>query len=154
MRYSSNLIIMAAVAALLAACQAETPAPPDFDAALARHLDTIQNRDLEGFQETLTTDETLYMIFPNGEALTTPEAAIELHKAWFADDNWLWHGEVVHKMVGTDMAFALMRYDYRDAPGEAPRTAWLNLVFRLEDGTWRLVHDQNTRIGGTQADSD
>jgi ketosteroid isomerase-like protein len=138
---------MLVCALLIAACEARTSVQPDFDAALERHLGAIQSRDLEAFVSTLTSGDTLYTIFPDGEALTTPAQAIALHKEWFADRDWVWEGEVVQKIVGTDLATALMKYDYRDAPESAPRSSWLVLVFRLEDGEWRLVHDQNTRIG-------
>ncbi|MEQ8179887.1 MAG: nuclear transport factor 2 family protein [Amphiplicatus sp.] len=135
-----------AAAAMLAGCDAQKPAPPDFGAALQEHLAAIQARDLDAFAATLTADETLYTVFPNGGALTTRQAAVDLHRDWFADPNWVWEGETVHKIVGADMALALIKYDYRDTPEGAPRSAWLSLLFRLEDGEWRLVHDQNTRI--------
>ena len=49
-------------------------------------------------------------------------------------------------MEGADMAAAFMKYDYRDTPDGEPRSAWLTLIFKLEEGEWRLIHDQNTRI--------
>lgn len=119
---------------------------PDFDAALERHLEAITDRDLEAFKATITTGDILYMIFPNGDALTTPAKAVALHEEWFKDPNWVWEGEIIHKVEGADMAAVLMQYDYRDAPDQPPRRSWLSLVFKLEDGEWRLVHDQNTRI--------
>lgn len=134
------------VAIALAGCGAEAPERPDFRSALNVHLNAVQERDLDAFRATLTENETLYTIFPDGGAITTPKAAIDLHEQWFADANWRWDGEIVHLVESADMAMALLRYDYRDTLDGAPRTNWLSLVFRLEDGAWRLVHDQNTRI--------
>lgn len=137
--------VIAAACLALAGCAAETPRP-DFRAALDAHLAAIQARDLDAFKATLTSDATLYTIFPNGEALTTTADAVLLHESWFKEKNWQWHGEVVRLIEGADMATALLKYEYRDMPEGEPRSAWLALVFKLEDGEWRLVHDQNTRI--------
>ncbi len=119
------------------------------DAALDRHLTAIQSRDLDAFASTLTPGDTLYLIFPNGEALTTPAQAIALHEEWFTDPDRVWEGQVVRTIVGADMATVLMRYEYLDTKESAPRTSWLVLVFKLEGGHWRLIHDQNT--AGTSA---
>jgi len=77
----------------------------------------------------------------------TTRADVEaLHRDWFADPDWRMEIEPV-RVVETDaMALALVRTSYRDTPDGEPRFAYLTLTFRLEDGAWRLVHDQNTRI--------
>lgn len=137
---------MIALASLaIVSCTRETPRP-DFRTALDAHLAAIQARDLDAFKATLTKDATLYTIFPNGEALTTTADAVLLHESWFKEKNWQWDGEVVRIIEGADMATAILKYEYRDMPEGEPRWAWLALVFKLEDGEWRLVHDQNTRI--------
>ena len=117
---------------------------PDFDRALQGHLDAIANRDLAAFRANLTRGETLYTIVQNGHAFTTPRELADVHEQWFRDLRWTWEGSVVHKVVGEDMAMALIRYRYCAAPDAEPFETWLVYVFRLEDGAWRLVHDQNT----------
>jgi ketosteroid isomerase-like protein len=115
---------------------------PSFDTALQAHFDAIQSRDLDAFKATVTQEPELTLIFPDGEILTTREAVIDLHREWFADKGWTWDPEVVATTVGSDLAYALVRYTYTD--DSAQRQNWLSLVFRLEDGVWRLVRDQNT----------
>lgn len=117
-------------------------AAPSFDAALQAHFAAIQSRDLEDFIATVTDEPEMTLIFPDGEILTTREAVINLHREWFADITWTWEPQVVGTTVGSDLAYALVRYTYSD--DAAPRQNWLSLVFRLEDGVWRLVRDQNT----------
>ena len=119
---------------------------PPFRPALRAHLDAIENKDLAAFKPTLTTREDLRVVFPNGEVIETTDGVIAFHEEWFRDANWRWEGEVVNIIEGVDMAAAFMKYEYRDTPDGAPRAAWLALIFKLEDGAWRLVHDQNTRI--------
>ncbi|HBP01428.1 MAG: hypothetical protein UY41_C0009G0015 [Candidatus Moranbacteria bacterium GW2011_GWE1_49_15] len=119
---------------------------PDFDSALQKHFDAITNRDLNAFKSHLTQNETLYTIVQNGHAFTTPEETIAIHKEWFKDPNWIWEGSVVHKVVGEDIAMALVKYDYRAKAEDKPFSTWLTYVFQLEDNEWRIIHDHNTAL--------
>lgn len=118
----------------------------DFDTALQAHFDAIHNRDIEAFKAHLTKGDTLYTIVQNGHAFTTPSETIAIHSEWFKDPDWTWEGSVVHKIVGEDMAMALVKYEYRARPDDAPVATWLTYVFQLQDGQWRIVHDQNTAL--------
>jgi hypothetical protein len=119
---------------------------PDFDAALQRHFDAIANRDLEAFKANLTKNDTLYTIVQNGHAFKTPQELIDIHEMWFKDPNWIWEGAPVHKVVGEDMAMAVVKYSYRAKPEDTPFESWLTYVFALEDGAWKIIHDQNTAL--------
>lgn len=119
---------------------------PDFDAVLQQHFDAIARRDIEAFKSHLTRGDTLYTIVQNGHAFTTPAETIYLHGQWFEDPQWVWEGEVVHKVVGEDVAMALIKYQYRPTKDDTPIATWLTYVFQLQDGQWRLVHDHNTAL--------
>lgn len=119
---------------------------PDFDTALQKHFAAISNRDIEAFKSNLTHGETLYTIVQNGHAFTTPSETIAIHEQWFKDKNWVWEGSVVHKIVGEDVAMALVKYQYRSKPEDQAIVTWLTYVFQLQDGQWRIVHDQNTAL--------
>ncbi len=119
---------------------------PDFDLALEKHFEAISNRDLGAFKSHLTKGKTLYTIVQNGHAFTTPEEITAIHEEWFKDPDWIWEASVVHKVVGEDMAMALIKYDYRPKAADQPLTNWLIYVFELQDGSWRIVHDQNTAL--------
>lgn len=119
---------------------------PKFDKTLQDHLDAISNRDIEAFKAHLTRGDKLYTIVQNGHAFTTPAELIDIHEQWFKDLNWIWEGTVVHKVVGEDMAMALVKYQYRARVDDEPFSTWLLYVFQLQDGEWRIVHDQNTAL--------
>ncbi len=123
-----------------------TNSKPDFDQALQNHFKAIANRDINAFKAHMTRGKTMYTIVQNGHAFTTPEEIIAVHEAWFKDPHWIWEGSVVHKVVGVDMAMALVKYDYRAKASNQPVTSWLVYVFQLQDGEWRIVHDQNTAL--------
>jgi len=119
---------------------------PDFDKALQRHLDAISNRDIDAYKARLTKNDKLYTIVQNGHAFTSSSEIIAVHEEWFKDKNWIWEGNVVHKVVGEYMAMALVKYDYRAKAEDKPFSTWLIYVFQLQDGEWRIIHDQNTAI--------
>lgn len=123
-----------------------TNTKPDFDLAIQKHLDSITNRDIEAFKAHMTKESTLYTIVQNGHAFKTPEEIVAIHEDWFKDDNWIWEGEVVHKVVGEDVGMALIKYDYRPKAEDAPVSTWLVYVLQIQDGEWRIVHDQNTSL--------
>ena len=119
---------------------------PNFDAALQAHFDAIANRDIEAFKSHLTRGETLYTVVQNGHAFTTPSETIEIHNQWFQDLDWTWDATVIHKVVGEDVAMALIKYEYRPKPSAIPFSTWLTYVFQVQEGEWRIVHDQNTAL--------
>jgi ketosteroid isomerase-like protein len=124
----------------------DTPMKPDFDKALQQHFEAISNRDIKAFKSHLTRGDTLYTIVQNGHALTTPSETIAIHEEWFQDPDWVWEVTVVHKVVGKDMAMVLVKYQYRAKADDDPVSTWLIYVFQLQDGQWRIVHDQNTAL--------
>ena len=125
-------------------------ARPPFRPALKAHLDAIETKDIVAYKPTVTTREDLHLVFPDGSVIETTEGVVSFHEEWFKDANWRWNGQDTRIMEGVDMAAAFMKYDYRDTPEGAPRSAWLVLIFALENGAWRLIHDQNTRIASEQ----
>jgi ketosteroid isomerase-like protein len=136
-----------AAALWLSACAHAPAAPrPDFPAAVEAHLATITDRNLAAFGETITQTDDIDVIFPNGGLIEGRTAVMDFHKEWFADPNWQMEPEVVEIIEGADQSTALIRYVSRDTPEGAPRSTGLVLVFQLENGSWRLVHDQTTRI--------
>ncbi|MHA7871181.1 MAG: YybH family protein [Hyphococcus sp.] len=133
---------------------AEESRPP-FRPALDAHLAAIVTKDIDAYKPTVTKGADLHIIFPGGEVMDTTEAVIAFHEEWFQDTNWRWDGEVLKVIEGEDLSAAFIKYDYRDTPEGAPRSAWLLMLFALEDGEWRLVHDQNTRVPApTEKESD
>ena len=140
---SIKKIILISAVLLTAACQ---PAAPPFQEALDTHFKAIQTKDIELYKTTLTKSETLPLIFPDGSYMPTREQVEAFHTGWFEDKNWRMAFEEVTRVVGKDLASILLRTSYRDTPEGPPRFAYLNLLFQLQDGEWRLIHDQNTRI--------
>lgn len=129
---------------MLSACNA--PTPPSFEAAVDAHLAAIVDRDLEAYQNTITKTDALPLIFPDGSFLATRAEVDAMTKDWFSNKDWRMTFEPVSKVIGSDLGVALVKYAYQDTPEGDLRFAYLSLTFQLQDGEWRLVLDQNTRI--------
>ena len=141
-----HVISLIATLTLLVAVGCTTAERPAFEPALQRHLDSITNRDIETYIELLTQRDDFTIVFPNGYRTTTRDDAIEFHREWFADPNWRMTFDEVTRIESEDTATVMFRTSYRDSEEGTPRDSWLTLYFQLEEGSWLLVHDQNTRI--------
>jgi len=115
-----------------------------FIETVEKHIQAIKDRDLESLLSTITNGEMLTLVFPNGTTLYTRQEYVDFHRAWFADTGWNMEIEMLSPLVRGDYGVALTRTTYTDEAGS--RQAMLSLHFVREDGEWRLVFDQNTRI--------
>lgn len=117
------------------------------DEAVERHLNTIAERDLSGFEETIVMDDRLRMILPNGRVLQGADEVVAFHKDWFADPDWSMVVERQNRFAAAGMGYVLCRVTYNDLDREGQPYAlryWLTLTFVHEHGRWLLIHDQNT----------
>ena len=141
--------LMILLAGALSGCATTAASPPDARAAIERHMAAVPARDMASLVDTITAGERLLLIFPDGTTLTTRQEYLDFHRDWFADPTWTFEAEILSIDQRPGYAKALTRYAFDpDGPaGEtAPRSSLLTLGFALENGQWRLVHDQNTRL--------
>lgn len=146
-----KILAIAFAAAALSACATSGPPPaaaprPDFQSALDAHLKAIVDKDFESYKTTVTKTEDLHLVFPDGSVLASTGEVLAFHEEWFRNPDWRFLPDDIKVMEGETLAAAFLKYAYLERPDGEPRQAWLVLLFRLEDGEWRLVHDQNTRI--------
>lgn len=134
--------------ASIAGARAVTPITA-FEATLRDHLAAIEGKDLDRLLATITTGESLTLIFPDGERWDTRRQYVDFHRDWFRDTRWTMKTHVERTIERGDMALAFVRYRFdttRDDGTASHSDTWLTLVFVKEGGAWRLVFDQNTKI--------
>ncbi|MBP6013383.1 MAG: nuclear transport factor 2 family protein [Alphaproteobacteria bacterium] len=148
MRTTALTIALALATAANAFAAPMTIADKDLAATLEAHVKAVQSRDLPALEKTITTGEALDLILPNGKRLTTRAEFVGLHRDWFNETNWTWTLEPLAITMAGDMAIitAHTHYEEREGAKTTQTENYLSLAFRKEGGTWRLVHDQNTRI--------
>lgn len=118
-----------------------------FGEAVEHHLATIAARDLEAFLATVHDDVSL--IAPDGRLLAGRDEVAAFHRDWFADPDWSWHPEPLRRVQAGDTGVDVRSVTYHDldAEGRAYAVSYvLSLVFARVDGTWLLLHDQNTLV--------
>ncbi len=122
----------------------------DFRTGLDEHLAALRARDIERFAATLSHDREARVIAPDGAALVGYAAIREAHRAWFAAAApWTFEPAVVLVRTSGDLGFALLDVGYAESGAE--KRFLLSLVFARENGTWRLVYDQNTSLTAVAA---
>ncbi len=121
---------------------------PSFEAAFERHVQAVQARDMPALEPTLTRGEALTLILPNGTHTSTRAEYLDFHERFFATPGWTIAFETISKVVADDFAIVTTRSTYESSgeDGASRSHSWVTFAFRYEDGAWRLVHDQNTRI--------
>jgi uncharacterized protein (TIGR02246 family) len=119
----------------------------DARAAIGRHLDTINGRDLDGYAATLHDDVVL--VLPTGTTFVGKEAVVDFHREFLADPDWTQDLTERTTTVGEHTARALYEADYRDVDGagEPLQQRYLvAFVFVSVGGQWLLLHDQCTPV--------
>ncbi|MGC1469174.1 MAG: nuclear transport factor 2 family protein [Sphingorhabdus sp.] len=143
-----NLIVAGLLASLFDASGAlAANACKDVETAFAAHAKAVASRDIAALASTLTRDEGLILILPNGKLTKTRNEYLEFHRAFFAEPSWSIAFEPISKLEGKDFAVITTKSRYRDVDDGKPfeSSNWVTFGFKRENGCWKLVHDQNTR---------
>jgi uncharacterized protein (TIGR02246 family) len=115
-----------------------------FRQTLHRHLQAIQDRDLEALADTVA-EGSLVLIMADGKLARSRAEFLEAHRAWFAMPGWTLEASEVQAFEGADLGIVLLRLDYREPPA-THSCSYLTLVFQNQNGRWLMVQDQNTPI--------
>jgi len=120
----------------------------NIDAVFAAHVKAVQSRDLPALERTITSGEQLTLILPNGTQTSTRQAYVDFHKEFFSTRTWTIQFEPVSRSVGADFAVLTTKSLYQDVVDGKPyrSRSWVTFTFQKEQGQWRLIHDQNTRL--------
>jgi uncharacterized protein (TIGR02246 family) len=111
--------------------------------ALEEHLEAITERDIDRFAATLAADD-VHFAGGDGRIVEGRENIVAAHRDWFMDDTWRFEPEILWTREESGAAWALTRVQYSENGTE--RQFLLLFLFVNEDGSWRLVYDQNTPI--------
>jgi uncharacterized protein (TIGR02246 family) len=120
----------------------------NIDAVFAAHVKAVQSRDLPALERTITSGEQLTLILPNGTQTSTRQAYVDFHKEFFSTRTWTLQFEPVSRSIGADFAVLTTKSLYQDVVDGKPyrSRSWVTFTFQKEQGQWRLIHDQNTRL--------
>ncbi len=118
------------------------------DATIKKHFRAIQNRDLIKLIETVDK-EKVTLILPNGKLSKSFSDYENVNYNWFLDNDWTIEYEIIDKNVTKEMGIILTKITYFDKDENGKDYSFqyfLSLTFKLDQGEWKLVFDQNTII--------
>lgn len=118
-----------------------------FHAVLVKHLDTIQNKDIIPFLQTISDQDNISVIMPNGRLISGYKDVTKLNKDWFADNDWSLSYQIIKEECTDEMGYAVAEIDYNDVDANGNpynKIYYLTLIFKRIHEKWLLVHDQNT----------
>ncbi len=119
-----------------------------FQETLAKHLSAIQERNLGALVETLPSSN-ITLITSDGRLVTSVDEFVEMHRGWFAMTSWQLAARVLRLLETADFGLAVVHLDYQEDKPDGQRiheTSVLTLGFARLQGSWLMVHDQNTPI--------
>ena len=114
-----------------------------FRETLQRHLEAIQNRDLDALADTVA-DGAIVLVMADGKLVRSSQEFLEAHRAWFAMQGWQAIFTPTEISEGADLAFAA--FHLLSVDGALRQQSHLTLVFARREGRWLMVLDQNTPI--------
>ena len=119
-----------------------------FRAALEKHLQAIQDRDLDGLAATVA--EQLVLVTSRGELHRSRRTFLELPADWVKVPGWSLGTELVWQGESADLATAVLALVYQEG-AKTPERSYLTLGFArfpAEGGgeRWLMVLDQNTPV--------
>lgn len=130
-------------------CQSENDSKMEiFDTTIKEHFKAIQNRDLDKLIETIDKEKVI-LILPNGKHSSSFADYKKANSEWFLDNDWKIEYEIIDKCISKEMGIILAKITYFDKDENGKDFSFqyfLNLTFKLIQGEWKLVFDQNTMI--------
>ncbi|MBI1751391.1 MAG: nuclear transport factor 2 family protein [Acidobacteria bacterium] len=133
--------------------QPSAPSVMDFDAVINKHLGAIKTRDLKSFTETITGDDSITLILPNGHYSKTRREFLTSIQTWFQEKDWRFSYQIESRVHTPELGLVVLRVAYDDMDSDQKPyhlDYFLTLVFKKSSSGWFLIHDQNTLINPKQ----
>jgi nitroreductase/ketosteroid isomerase-like protein len=112
------------------------------------YVQAVQNSDLEGLFTTVTDGDDFYFLTADGRILNRKEY-YEFHEEWFQDTDWEMPVELLKVQEGKEYGYTNAIFYYRQGTPDGRKynlESYFTLIFRKEDGMWKVVADVCTPI--------
>jgi 5,6-dimethylbenzimidazole synthase len=109
-----------------------------------RYVRSVQAGDLEGLFTTVTDREEMFFLTASGKMIDGREGYRRFHQDWFSESGWRMPVELLRVEEGGDLGFTLAVFRFRqEMPDGSTHNldSYFTLVWRREEGEWRVVGD-------------
>lgn len=121
-----------------------------------KYVTSIQNSDLDGLFSTVTEGDALTFLTASGNIIDTREGYYTFHEEWFSHTGWEMPVELleVHEGDVYGYTIAVFHYKQETPDGLYDLDSYFTLIFKKENGEWRVVTDVCTPIKRTITQGD
>jgi nitroreductase/ketosteroid isomerase-like protein len=112
------------------------------------YVKSVQNSDLRGFFGTVTGGDGFFFLTADGRMLNRDEYH-KFHQDWFKETGWEMPVELLKVQEGKEYGYTNAIFYYRQGMPDGRRynlDSYFTLIFRKEDGMWKVVADVCTPI--------
>ncbi|MGD2245779.1 MAG: nitroreductase family protein [Candidatus Aminicenantes bacterium] len=113
------------------------------------YVRSIHNSDLESLFTTVTEGEDFYFLTSRGQLIDSRERYYKFHQDWFKEENWEMPVELLQVHEGQDYGYTLAKFLFKGQTpegGQSVLNSYFTLIFRKENGLWKVVGDACTPI--------
>jgi nitroreductase/ketosteroid isomerase-like protein len=112
------------------------------------YVRTVQNSDLAGMFTTVTESDDFFFLTVDGRLLNRKEY-YDFHKKWFGETDWEMPVDLLQIQEGTEYGYTNAVFYYRQKMPDDKTyhlESYFTLIFRKEEGMWKVVADVCTPI--------
>jgi nitroreductase/ketosteroid isomerase-like protein len=113
------------------------------------YVQSIHNSDLESLFTTVTKNEEFFFLTSGGRLIDTRTDYYKFHEDWFKEKDWEMPVDNIEVHEGNDTGYTTAVFHYRSKTpdgGLSCLDSWFTLIFRKEEGMWKVVADICTPI--------
>lgn len=121
-----------------------------------KYVASIQHADLDALFTTVTSKDALTFLTASGNLIDTRQGYHAFHKEWFSNTGWNMPVELleVHEGDVYGYTIAVFHYNQETPDGMYSLDSYFTLIYKKENGEWRVVTDVCTPIKRTIAHGD
>ncbi|MFW6160818.1 MAG: nitroreductase family protein [Acidobacteriota bacterium] len=113
------------------------------------YVQSVQNSDLESLFTTVTDEERLVFLTATGRLIDSRQGYYSFHEEWFKEEDWKMPVELLEINEGQEFGYTIAKFFYKGRTKEGGYSAidsYFTLIFRREEGMWKVAADICTPI--------
>ncbi len=113
------------------------------------YVQSVQNSDLESLFTTVTDEERLVFLTATGRLIDSRQGYYSFHEEWFREEDWEMPVELLEINEGQEFGYTIAKFFYKGRTNEGSYAAidsYFTLIFRREEGMWKVMADICTPI--------
>lgn len=124
-----------------------------FVAALEKHLDAVERKDLKTLKSTMSPNGNMELIQPSMEVINGVDGFMKFHEDFFNHPNWSLKFKITSKNVGEKIGIATTEATYKEPERNGkPYFNRMTVTYALEkiNDKWYIIKDHASSIEKTK----